>query len=330
MKKGIRLAEGHRFREAQEALRKYLDANPNGARGWLWYSRVINNMTDIEVALNKASEAAPEAPEIIEDIIKFRLAKEEGGEGEIRHCPFCWFLIREKALQCSYCKAHLAIHKDAIKGTSVTPKEVMDRAIKRYKRILEKERNVNAHYYQCLAHFNLAQMKEALSQIHKAINLVPKNKYLSDQLDILATHLKTQKAVSLDKEAERETAPVADKGKTILVVENSQTVRKLVTIALTQNGYKVIEAKDGFEALSKLTKTRPDLILLDIILPQMDGYKVLTMVKTHDDYKDMPIVMLTGKDSFYDKTKGELSGAAAYLTKPFDQEELLETVEKYS
>ncbi len=330
LKKGIRLAEGHRLREAQETLRSYLEVNPRGARGWLWYSRVINSMNDIEIALNNASEAAPDAPEIIEDVIKFKLAKEEGGEGNFRHCPFCWYLVRDKALQCSYCKAYLAIHKNAFERTPVAAKEVMDSAIKRYTRILEKERNISAHYYLCVAYLNVAQMKEALSQIHKAVNLVPKNKFLCDQLNILVTHLKPGKAAPIDNATKDAAARVADKGKKILVVEDSQTVRRVVTITLTQNGYRVIEARDGLEAMSRLVETRPDLVLLDIILPKMDGYKVLSIMKSNEDYKDIPIVMLTGKDSFYDKAKGELSGAAAYLTKPFNQEELLETIERYS
>ena len=115
----------------------------------------------------------------------------------------------------------------------------------------------------------------------------------------------------------------------ILVVEDSVTTRKVITITLSQNGYSVVEASDGLEALSKVKDEKPDFILMDIILPKMDGYKVLTIIKNNPEFKDIPVVMLTSKTSYTDKVKGELAGSTAYLTKPFDQEDLLETVEKY-
>ena len=123
--------------------------------------------------------------------------------------------------------------------------------------------------------------------------------------------------------------PEISSKKKILVVEDSPTTRKVVVLTLKQKGYSMIEAQDGLEALSKIDEERPDLVLLDIILPKMDGYKVLSIIKESPEFKDIPVIMLTSKDGFLNKAKGKFSGSNAYLTKPFDPEELIETIEKH-
>jgi len=115
----------------------------------------------------------------------------------------------------------------------------------------------------------------------------------------------------------------------ILVVEDSSTTRKVISICLGQQGFEIIEAGDGLEALSQINEVKPDLILLDIILPKMDGYKILSIIKENPDFRDIPVVMLTSKDGILNKVKSKVAGSTAYLTKPFDPKQLLSTVEKY-
>ena len=91
----------------------------------------------------------------------------------------------------------------------------------------------------------------------------------------------------------------------------------------------MIEARDGLEALSKIDEERPDLVLLDTVLPKMDGYKILSIIKENKELKDMPVIMLTSKSGLFDKFKGKLAGSAAYLTKPFKPEDLVSTVQKH-
>ena len=116
--------------------------------------------------------------------------------------------------------------------------------------------------------------------------------------------------------------------KLILVVEDSPTTRKVISITLSRQGYRVIEAGDGLEALSKISEERPDLIMLDVILPKMDGYKILSIVKGNKEFKDIPVIMLTSKDGFINKMKGKMAGSAAYLTKPFDPAKMIAEVGK--
>jgi twitching motility two-component system response regulator PilG len=120
------------------------------------------------------------------------------------------------------------------------------------------------------------------------------------------------------------------KTKKILVVEDSSTTRMVITKILTQKGYTIVEACDGLEALNKAHNESPDLILLDIILPKMTGYDILSVIKRHPVLKNTPVIMLTSRDGFLDKVKGKLAGSTEYLTKPFDSAKLLEAIERYA
>ena len=114
-----------------------------------------------------------------------------------------------------------------------------------------------------------------------------------------------------------------------MVVDDSPTVRKLVAIKLEKHGHRVILAVDGMDALSKLNEEVPDLILLDITMPRLDGYQLCKIIKSNAAYKHIPVVMLSGKDGFFDKVRGRMAGSAAYITKPFEPETLLSTIDAY-
>lgn len=115
----------------------------------------------------------------------------------------------------------------------------------------------------------------------------------------------------------------------IMIVDDSQTVRGMVRRTLERLGYQILEAQDGFEALAHLANRRPDLILLDITMPRMDGYKVCRLIKENESTRHIPVVMLSGKDGFFDKVKGKLAGAADYITKPFEQSELFLAIQSH-
>ncbi|MEM8962931.1 MAG: response regulator [Acidobacteriota bacterium] len=117
--------------------------------------------------------------------------------------------------------------------------------------------------------------------------------------------------------------------KVVLVVDDSPTVRKLVAVTLEREGYCVISASDGMEALAKLNDLVPDLILLDIAMPNLDGYQVCKVIKANEKTRDLPIVMLSGKDGFFDKVRGRMSGATDYVTKPFEPKALVTTLDKH-
>ncbi len=117
--------------------------------------------------------------------------------------------------------------------------------------------------------------------------------------------------------------------KKILVVEDSPTTRKVIRMNLENHGFLVVESDDGVAALSKLNFERPDLVILDVMLPKLDGYSILYMIRHNSELKEIPVIMLTSKDSLKDRVKGKFSPANVYLTKPFDPDKLITEVEKH-
>ncbi len=115
----------------------------------------------------------------------------------------------------------------------------------------------------------------------------------------------------------------------VLVVDDSPTVRKIVQLTLQRERIRVVTAGDGLSALAAVTDTQPDLILLDIMLPRMDGYNICHLVRNNPEYRELPIIMLSGKDGIFDKMRGKLAGSTEYMTKPFDSTELVQTVRRY-
>jgi len=210
-------------------------------------------------------------------------------------------------------------------------KIVFKNAIKRYSEVIRYETNITANYYLGLAHLNLAQWEKAITCLHQTVKLAPEKKQFAEQLRFVLNHIASIKPASEaapDTNHSSRKAYLGPDRKKILVVEDSSTTRKVIAVTLSQNDYHVIEACDGIEALSRLNEHKPDLIILDIILPKMDGFKILSIIKSNSDFKETPVIMLTSKDSFFSKVKGRMAGSTAYLTKPFDPQKLIETIKK--
>lgn len=117
--------------------------------------------------------------------------------------------------------------------------------------------------------------------------------------------------------------------KKILFVDDELDLVKTIRFSLEVEGFNVIVSHDGEDALNKARKENPDLILLDIMLPKLDGYKVCRLLKFDERYKHIPILMLTAKIQEKDKLLGKETGADEYITKPFDIGELLEKIKSY-
>ena len=104
---------------------------------------------------------------------------------------------------------------------------------------------------------------------------------------------------------------------------------KLHRWPLSETAMRYFKLKNGLEALTRLNTQKPDLVLLDIIMPGMDGYETLSILKKSPELKHIPVIMLTSRDKLFDKIKGKMSSSDEYLTKPFDPDDLVAKVSKY-
>jgi two-component system alkaline phosphatase synthesis response regulator PhoP len=117
--------------------------------------------------------------------------------------------------------------------------------------------------------------------------------------------------------------------KKILVTDDSPTIVAMIKELLDSNGYSVVTASDGQEALDKAKKEKPDLIILDLMLPKIDGYKVCAMLKFDKNYSSIPIIILTARAGEADKELGAEVRADAYVTKPFEPNAFLAKVKEF-
>ena len=120
----------------------------------------------------------------------------------------------------------------------------------------------------------------------------------------------------------------AKRGK-ILIVDDSRNIRKLLSVVLKNGKHVIIESGDGNEALEKARKERPDLILLDVIIPGKDGITVCREIKSDKRTRDIPVIVITSDTSGETRQKAISVGAAAFITKPFEPKEIREAVKKH-
>lgn len=120
-----------------------------------------------------------------------------------------------------------------------------------------------------------------------------------------------------------------DKVPRIVCIDDGATIRKTVEYILNRHGYEASAISSPLKALSLVFYLKPDLILCDITMPELDGYEVCAMLRTSSLFRETPIIMLTGKDGFIDRVRARMVGATDYLTKPFGEGELLMLVERY-
>ncbi len=119
-------------------------------------------------------------------------------------------------------------------------------------------------------------------------------------------------------------------GKKVVLIDDSTTIRRSGEIFLSQAGCKVVLAEDGFDGLSKVVDHRPDVIFIDVVMPRLDGYQTCALIKNHPQFENIPIVMLTSKDTLFDRARAKLVGADQYLIKPFTKKNLVEAIVAYA
>ena len=322
--------QGLRFKRGQEKLVALLHKDRRHSKGWLWYSRISGTLKAIGGAIDRALYLAPEDPEALAEKERFTKASRFVTDAKVKHCPFCWAPLNVNAMKCTACGLHLLISKASMAAESMAgDPDVIDASVKRFSTVLTQEKNLYVTYYMAICHYNMGDQDRALELLNDTVTLGAGQPFFSSQLKLYLNWMASQQFTEKEALAEVPRTDAAGEGKTILVVEDSSTTRKIISVTLKMKGYRIVEAVDGLEALSRLSEEIPDLVLLDIILPKMNGYEILAIIKNKREFKNLPVIMLTSRDGFMSRMKGKIAGTAAYLTKPFNPDDLLQTIVKH-
>ncbi|MDI1241375.1 MAG: response regulator [bacterium] len=239
-------------------------------------------------------------------------------------CPFCKADNPAQAFTCGSCLATLTLSDlEMLLANSHADKVALRSAVRELEAARESRPLSENELTNCgVALLNLRDFESGLNYLQEASQLNPTNVVLSSQINSLLIRLDELKR-------QEEAAEARPKEKRILVVDDSATVRKLIAGKLEKCGHEVFCAADGIEAIEQLDNMIPDLVLLDITMPRMDGYQVCKAIRGKDSTKDIPVVMISGKDGFFDKVRGRMAGTTGYITKPFGPETLMKAVETY-
>jgi twitching motility two-component system response regulator PilG len=120
------------------------------------------------------------------------------------------------------------------------------------------------------------------------------------------------------------------RGVKVMVIDDSNTIRRSAEIFLVQAGCQVLLADDGFDALAKVADHQPAVIFCDIVMPRLDGYQTCALIKQNQRFRSTPVIMLSSKDGLFDRARGRMVGSDHYLTKPFTKDSLLQTVATFA
>lgn len=239
-------------------------------------------------------------------------------------CPFCDAENEKQAFSCGACQTVLTLSDlEMLLGQQTANQEKLQQSVESLERENESY-GLSAEQMMNLGvgHINLKNYRQGFLYLQEAVRLNQSNVLLDAQVNALAIRLS-------EMEEQQNAHDLMSKNRKILVVDDSPTVRKLISGKLEKCGHEVVCAIDGVDALEKINELMPDLVLLDITMPRMDGYQVCKLIRNNETTKDVPVVMISGKDGFFDKVRGRMAGTSGYITKPFGPETLMKTVETY-
>jgi twitching motility two-component system response regulator PilG len=220
-------------------------------------------------------------------------------------CPLCGQQSHRVEPSCPACKSVVDLNRLADMARNEDVDRVsLKRLISEWEERADSEPTAALCTKLALGYLNLRQSNSALPHLLQAARLDRGNESL---------------AAALEQVSRR---PL------VLVVDDSRTVQRMVLSTLEKELFRVQIAEDGLQALAKLNEETPSLILLDITMPRMDGYQVCKVITGNDAFKHIPVVMLSGKDGFFDKVRGRMVGAKDYITKPFEADSLVKSVRK--
>lgn len=324
--KGIAAAKDGDRETAREFLTEAAELNAFGEDAWMWLASISEYPEELVAFLTNVLTINPENEQA-----KKWLADTEAmlGKAIVDHkldvaCPFCSAGNDASVFECASCHAAVSLSDiEAILSNTQANRETIQNAVIK----MEAEWNLREFDERELTmlgigHLNLRSYDEGLKYLNEALRLAPNNVILSGQINTIAI-----RRDEMRRQNEMHDGMI--KGKTVLVVDDSATVRKLISSKLEKAGHNVACAVDGVEALAMITENLPDMVFLDISMPRMDGYEVCKQIRANPASKHLPVVMISGKDGFFDKVRGRMAGTTDYITKPFGPDTLMKAIETH-
>jgi twitching motility two-component system response regulator PilG len=365
LQEGIQAAKSSRKEEARELLLELTQLDASNEVAWLWLATLAKDVEEATrctlrvLTLNPQNERAQAWLEKLRPPTGSPMttrgataAAQTAASPALKtlsssgwHCPLCQHEAMRAAARCPHCQAIVSLSSlDEI----LANKEVNLPLIREAVRRLEDEADAAGEqidYFTLfnlgLGYLNLNRLDEGAKYLRRASELKLKDPRLKAQVESLLERM-YQSAATAETAVTAATPtnslllaetlpPVAEVAGaySILVVDDSPTIRKLVSMTLEKYGHRVLCATNGLDALNKLNEVIPDLILSDINMPHMDGYQLCKMIRGNAVTRSVPVIMLSGKDGIFDKLRGRMVGATAYITKPFEIDSLLQLIDMH-
>lgn len=333
LRSGIAAAKGGDKDRARLLLRRAAERTDASAVAWLWLASVAEDREEAIGHLERALELDPDHQRARAWLARMRAARGGPDKSKPRRpwrCPLCLAEGVVEMGQCPTCRSVLKLGDvPALLANDKVDRGAVQRAIARLEGLSGDKVGFETHLHLGIAYLNLHRLYEGITRLRVASQLDPGNGELRDAIAELARRVEASSALVEQAGGGEATTPGGHPKRTVLVVDDSPTVLKLVGMALERQGHGVLVAANPLQALARLDEAVPDLILLDITMPHMDGFQLCKLVKANPLTSQVPVVMLSGKDGLWDKVRGRLAGAADHIAKPFDPAALVQAVERH-
>ena len=360
LEEGINAARDNRKEEGCELLLELVQLDSLNEVAWLWLATLAKDVEEAArytarvLQINPQNERAIDWMERLKPAVAAptRIITDPAATAHLNiqsssgwSCPLCEHEAIRASAHCPNCQAVVSLTSlDEILNNKAVNLSLVREAVRRLEAQSEAE-GEHADYQTLfnlgLGYLNLNRLDDGAKYLRRASELKLKDARLKTQVEsLLERMVETVTAADSAVTAATDTtsplavtetppAPETSDAYTILVVDDSPTIRKLVTMTLEKYGHHVLSATNGLDALNKLKEVVPDLILSDINMPHMDGYQLCKMIRGNSVTRSVPVIMLSGKDGIFDKLRGRMVGATAYITKPFEIDSLLQLIDMH-
>lgn len=316
-----------RYKEAGQKIVSILKDNRYYYPAWLWQSRLVTRSENLKKILNEANRWGNRDYQIQLESTKLLPQLAAIKTESVQRCLFCWSVIQNNQ-RCEHCGAYLKIpSKPDFKEIQVDLIE--DTVLHLEEAFRADPQNSQVAYSLGLGFFNLQVRHKSKEFLQKAVELSPQNSVYKNSLTILSPDTPKNDPVPKSVSPSQIASTTKPEARSVLVIEDSYTSRRVLKMLFTRMGVTVLEAATGKEALVLAKEHRVSMIMLDVMLPDTNGYDLARDIRQLDHHRKTPVIMLTGKSDPKSRIRGVNAGADEYLVKPFNPEKLAAIASQY-